>query len=104
MDWPPQSLAAPTKAQQDLFAADVLRLHGDEAEAAKALPELNNDAAAHAKELSGLLIDTTSPDTLREAVAAALGQDHSPETMNDFTISEAMKLPPDAFNLVTQKS
>ena len=29
---------------------------------------------------------------------------YSPETMNDFTISEAMKLPPDAFNLVTQKS
>jgi putative heme-binding domain-containing protein len=48
------------------------------------LPLLSADPTRHAPELRAILIDTTSPGTLRDAAAAALQQDTSPATLAAF--------------------
>ena len=70
--------------------------------AAKALPELSANPAAHAKELAVILVDTTAPDALREAVATALQQDASPATASAFI--EAIRTAPQKLQLSLAKS
>ncbi len=70
--------------------------------AAKALPELSEKPATHAAELSAILIDTTAPDALREAVAAALQQDTSAATVAAFI--EAIHTAPQKLQLSLAKS
>ena len=68
--------------------ADVLAARETDTEtriaAAKALPLLSDKPAAHEKELASVLVDTTAPDALREAVAAALQQNTSQAAVSAF--------------------
>ncbi|HET6251769.1 MAG TPA: PVC-type heme-binding CxxCH protein [Tepidisphaeraceae bacterium] len=70
--------------------------------AAKALPELNANPAAHAKELAAILVDSAVPDALREAVAVILQQDKSPEAMAAFL--DAIHTAPQKLQLALAKS
>ena len=58
--------------------------------AAKALPRLSATPAAYAATLAGILQDPRNPGLLREAAAAALSQDTSPQTLSAFV--EAIRL------------
>jgi len=70
--------------------------------AAKALPEISANPAAHAQPLAAILRDVTAPGALREAVAAVLQQDGSPATLSAFI--EAINAAPQKLALSLAKS
>ncbi|HWE04655.1 MAG TPA: PVC-type heme-binding CxxCH protein [Tepidisphaeraceae bacterium] len=100
-------IAAPLKISElQSRVADVLADRDIDTEtriaAAKALPLLSDKSAVHEKELASVLIDTTAPDALREAVAAALQQDTSPTAVSAFIM--AISAAPQKLQLALAKS